>query len=36
MPAGFEYGAVTRIDVVRGTPRDVDTPKWDIPHGLRK
>jgi len=30
MPAGFEYGAVTRIDVVRGTPRDVDPPKWDL------
>ncbi|MBN1129292.1 MAG: hypothetical protein JXA71_09915 [Chitinispirillaceae bacterium] len=30
MPAGFEYGAVTRIDVVRGTPADVDKKKWDL------
>jgi starch synthase (maltosyl-transferring) len=30
MPAGFEYGAVTRIDVVRGKPSDVDAPKWDL------
>ncbi len=30
MPAGFEYGATTRIDVVRGTPRDVDPVKWDL------
>jgi starch synthase (maltosyl-transferring) len=30
MPSGFEYGAVTRIDVVRGTPRDVDQPQWDL------
>ena len=30
MPAGFEYGAVTRMDVVHGSPRDVDTPKWDL------
>ena len=30
MPAGFEYGAITRIDVVQGTIRDVDKPKWDL------
>jgi starch synthase (maltosyl-transferring) len=30
MPAGFEYGAVTRMDVVRGTPADVDRKKWDL------
>jgi starch synthase (maltosyl-transferring) len=30
MPAGFEYGATTRIDVVRGTPANVDKPKWDL------
>jgi starch synthase (maltosyl-transferring) len=30
MPAGFEYGAVTRIDVVHGTPRDIDPPQWDL------
>ena len=30
MPAGFEYGAVTRMDVVNGKPGDVDSPKWDL------
>jgi starch synthase (maltosyl-transferring) len=30
MPMGFESGATTRIDVVRGTPADVDKPTWDI------
>ncbi len=30
MPMGFEYGAITRIDVVRGTLRDVDPPQWDL------
>jgi starch synthase (maltosyl-transferring) len=30
MPAGFEYGAVTRMDVVRGTPADIDKEKWDL------
>jgi len=30
MPQGFEYGAVTRMDVVRGTPADVDKQKFDI------
>lgn len=30
MPMGFEYGATTRMDVVRGTPAHVDKPKWDI------
>jgi starch synthase (maltosyl-transferring) len=30
MTAGFEYGAVTRMDVVRGTPSDVDRKKWDL------
>jgi starch synthase (maltosyl-transferring) len=30
MTAGFEYGAFTRMDVVRGTPADVDPWKWDL------
>jgi starch synthase (maltosyl-transferring) len=30
MPMGYEYGAVTRMDVVHGTPNDVDKPRFDI------
>lgn len=30
MTMGYEYGATTRMDVVRGSPSDVDKPKWDI------
>jgi starch synthase (maltosyl-transferring) len=30
MPAGYEYGAKTRIDVVHGTPKDVDKQQWDM------
>jgi starch synthase (maltosyl-transferring) len=30
MPMGYEFGAVTRIDVVKGTPEDVDAPQWDL------
>ena len=30
MPMGYEHGATTRIDVVRGTPANVDKPKWDM------
>jgi starch synthase (maltosyl-transferring) len=30
MPAGYEFGAKTRIDVVKGTPKDVEQPQWDI------
>ncbi|MBN2036085.1 MAG: hypothetical protein JW768_05025 [Chitinispirillaceae bacterium] len=30
MPAGFEYGATKRMDVVRGTPADVEKPRWDM------
>jgi starch synthase (maltosyl-transferring) len=30
MPAGYECGAKTRIDVVKGTPKDVEQPQWDI------
>jgi starch synthase (maltosyl-transferring) len=35
MPAGFEYGAVTSMDVVRGTPKDVEKPKWDLTEWIR-
>ena len=35
MPMGFEYGATTRIDVVRGTPADVDKKKWDMTQWIR-
>lgn len=30
MTMGYEYGATTRMDVVRGTPADVDKHKWDL------
>jgi starch synthase (maltosyl-transferring) len=30
MPMGYEFGATTRLDVVRGSPNDVDKPKWDL------
>jgi starch synthase (maltosyl-transferring) len=30
MPMGYEYGAVKRMDVVRGTPDDVEIPRWNI------
>lgn len=30
MPMGYEYGAVRRIDVVKGKPSDVDKPQWDL------
>jgi starch synthase (maltosyl-transferring) len=30
MTMGYEYGARTRMDVVRGTPRDAENPQWDI------
>jgi starch synthase (maltosyl-transferring) len=30
MTAGFEYGAAKRMDVVRGTPADVEKPRWDM------
>lgn len=30
MTMGFEHGAKTRMDVVRGTPGDVDKPQWDL------
>ena len=30
MPMGYEYGAKTRMDVVRGRPEDIDKPQWNI------
>ncbi|MBN1575442.1 MAG: hypothetical protein JW913_02755 [Chitinispirillaceae bacterium] len=30
LPMGYEYGAKTRMDVVRGRPDDVDPPQWDL------
>ena len=35
MPMGFEYGATTRIDVVRGAPTDIDKKKWDMTQWAR-
>jgi starch synthase (maltosyl-transferring) len=34
IPMGYESGAVTRIDVVRGTPAQIDKPKWDLRHWI--
>ncbi|MCL2689530.1 MAG: alpha-amylase family glycosyl hydrolase [Chitinispirillia bacterium] len=36
MPQDYEYGAVTRMDVVRGTPDDVDKHKWDLSPWIAK
>jgi starch synthase (maltosyl-transferring) len=30
MPMGYESGAKKKIDVVRGTPNDVEKPQWDL------
>lgn len=30
MPMGYEMGAVTRMDVVKGSPGDVDERRWDL------
>lgn len=30
MTMGFEYGAKTRMDVVKGSPEHVDKPQWDL------
>ena len=30
MPMGYERGARTRMDVVKGSPDDVDPPRWDL------
>ena len=35
MPAGFEYGATTRMDVVHGTPENVDKKKWNMTGWIR-
>ncbi|MDR0305467.1 MAG: hypothetical protein LBI42_01385 [Chitinispirillales bacterium] len=36
MPQGYEFGATTRMDVVRGTPNDVDVHKWDLSAWIAK
>lgn len=36
IPGGYEFGAITRINVVVGTPKDVDPVKWDISQWIRK
>lgn len=36
IPMGYEYGAVTRMDVVRGTPDDVDRPRFDISSWIKE
>ena len=35
MPTGFEFGATNMIDVVKGTPKDVEQPRWDISSWIR-
>ncbi|MBD3421031.1 MAG: alpha-amylase [Chitinivibrionales bacterium] len=30
MPMGYEFGATKRIDVVSGTPDDLEKPHWDL------
>jgi starch synthase (maltosyl-transferring) len=30
MPTGYEYGAKNRMDVVKGSPKDVEQPQWDL------
>lgn len=35
MPIGYETGATTRIDVVKGTPGDLDTPEWNMTEWIR-
>lgn len=35
MPAGYEFGAVTRMDVVKGRPSDIDPPRWDLGPWIR-
>ena len=36
MPTGYEFGAITRIDVVKGTPKDVEQPQWDLSAWIRE
>ncbi|HON12393.1 MAG TPA: hypothetical protein PLE24_16135, partial [Chitinispirillaceae bacterium] len=35
MTMGFEYGAKTRMDVVKGSPEHVDKPQWDLTQWIR-
>jgi starch synthase (maltosyl-transferring) len=36
IPMGYEYGAVKRMDVVRGTPNDVEwPPRWNMSEWIR-
>jgi starch synthase (maltosyl-transferring) len=30
MVGGYEFGALKKTDVVKGTPRDVEQPRWDL------
>jgi len=36
IPMGYEYGAKTRMDVVNGTPDDVDKPKYDLSRWIKQ
>jgi starch synthase (maltosyl-transferring) len=36
MPTGYEFGAKYRIDVVKGTPKDVEPPQWDLSAWIRE
>lgn len=36
MPMGYEFGAITRMDVVNGSPEHVDKPKWDLSSWIRQ
>lgn len=36
MPMGYEFGAITRMDVVSGNPEQVDKPQWDLSSWIRQ
>jgi starch synthase (maltosyl-transferring) len=36
MPMGYEYGAKIKMDVVKGTPADLEPPQWDISQWIKK
>ena len=36
MPMGYEYGATTKMDVVKGAPSDVDVPQWDLTQWIKQ
>ncbi len=36
MPMGYEYGATTKMDVVKGAPGDVDDKRWDLVGWIKK